>query len=108
MNVDNVLNEIQDLNLTYLLLAQRLLQEDYATAVFRLKIDEPMAEVLLSLSARQLSRLARTNQFLFRLGLDDAGQLQALTNHKREQGLEQTHAALLMTATGDAVAARQG
>ena len=62
MKIDSVLDEIQDINLTYLLLAQRLLKEDYATAMFRLKIDQAMAEVLISLSAKQLSQMARTNR----------------------------------------------
>ncbi|MBL7251696.1 flagellar transcriptional regulator FlhD [Alloalcanivorax sp. C16-2] len=98
MNIDGVLNEIQDLNLSYMLLAQRLLNEDYATALFRLKIDESLARVLVSLSAKQLARMARTNQLLFRMHLDDADQVTQLTRDKREQGLGQTHASLLMAA----------
>ena len=98
MKIDSVLDEIQDINLTYLLLAQRLLKEDYATAMFRLKIDQAMAEVLISLSAKQLSQMARTNQLLFRLHFDDADQVTKLTNNKREQGLGRTHAALLMAS----------
>ena len=98
MKIDSVLDEIQDINLTYLLLAQRLHKEDYATAMFRLKIDQAMAEVLISLSAKQLSQMARTNQLLFRLHFDDADQVTKLTNNKREQGLGQTHAALLMAS----------
>ena len=38
MGTDSVLDDIQDLNLSYLLLAQRLLREDRATAMFRLKL----------------------------------------------------------------------
>ena len=71
MNIDHVLNEIQDLNLSYMLLAQRLLNEDFTTGLFRLKIDEALGKVLVSLSAKQLARMARTNQLLFRLHLDD-------------------------------------
>jgi flagellar transcriptional activator FlhD len=98
MITDPLLSEIQDINLTYLLLAQRLLKEDYATALFRLKIDAAMGELLLSLSAKQLGRLARINQLLCRLSLDDAGQLRQLTHNQREQGMSQTHAALLMAS----------
>ncbi|MFP1682532.1 flagellar transcriptional regulator FlhD [Alloalcanivorax sp. C16-1] len=98
MNIDHVLNEIQDLNLSYMLLAQRLLNEDFTTGLFRLKIDEALGKVLVSLSAKQLARMARTNQLLFRLHLDDAGQVSELTREKREQGLGQTHASLLMAA----------
>jgi len=99
MKLESVMNEIQDMNLTYLLLAQRLLKEDYTTALFRLKIEESMAEVLVSLTARQLTQLARTNQLLFRLNFDDADQLAKLTSNKRAQGLGQIHTALLMSSS---------
>lgn len=98
MSTNTVLDEIQDLNLSYMLLAQRLLNDDFATALFRLKIDESLGRVLVSLSARQLARMARTNQLLFRLHLDDADQVSQLTREKREQSLGQTHASLLMAA----------
>lgn len=90
--------EIQDLNLTYLLVAQRLLKEDFTMALMRLKIDSDMGELLLSLSTRQLGQLARTNQFLFRLCLDDASQVAQLTANERDQGMGLLHASLLMAS----------
>lgn len=98
MKLDTNIDEIQDINLTYLLLAQRLLKEDYNTALFRLKIEKSMADVLVSLTARQLTKLARTNQLLFRLHIDDADQLSKLTGDSRVQGLSQMHTALLMSS----------
>ncbi|MHB0775801.1 flagellar transcriptional regulator FlhD [Halomonas sp. WWR20] len=98
MQIDSLLDDIRDINLSYLLLVQRLLSEDRATAMFRLKIGESMADLLSSLSVKQLSQLSRTNQLLCRLCFDDAAQLQQLVNNPREQGLGQTHAALLMAA----------
>ncbi|GGX80120.1 flagellar transcriptional regulator FlhD [Litchfieldella qijiaojingensis] len=98
MQIDSILDEIQDLNLSYLLLVQRLLNEDRSTAIFRLKISESMADLLASLSAKQLSKLARTNQLLCRLCYEDPDQLKKLTHNQREQGLSQTHAALLMAS----------
>lgn len=100
MNIEELLGEIEDINLTYLMLAQRLLREDYATARFRLKLDDSMAGVLTSLSVKQLSQLARTNQFLFRLCFDNGEQVAKVIGKKREQGLNQTHAALLMAGAG--------
>lgn len=100
MQMDSVLDDIQDLNLSYLLLVQRLLSEDRATAMFRLKMDDAMADLILSLSGKQLGRLARTNQLLCRLNFDDATQLEQLTSNPRDQGLGSSHAALLMSAIG--------
>ncbi|MNZ22118.1 Flagellar transcriptional regulator FlhD [compost metagenome] len=96
MGVDSLLDDIQDLNLSYLLLVQRLLREDRPTAMFRLKLDEPMADLLATLSGKQLVQLARTNQLICRLGFDDAEQLTKVLNNQREQGLARIHAALLM------------
>nr|WP_163503366.1 flagellar transcriptional regulator FlhD [Halomonas socia] len=98
MTTDSILDEIQDLNLSYLLLVQRLLSEDRASAMFRLKLTEEMAELLAALSAKQLGKLSRTNQLLCRLCYEDADQLRKLTHNQREQGLSQTHASLLMAA----------
>lgn len=98
MNETSLINEIEDLNLTYLLLAQRMLQTDRPSAMFRLKIDSDMAELLLSLSARQLAKLARSNQLLCRFGYNDAAQLRAVTHHQREQDLSGFHASLLLAS----------
>ncbi len=57
MSQTNFLDEIQEINLAYLLLAQRLLDEDREAAMFRLKIDSDVAELIVSLNARQLTKL---------------------------------------------------
>lgn len=97
MGNEHLLDEIQDLNLSYLLLAQRLLAEDRAMAMFRLKVDEELADLLASLSARQLGQLSRTNQLLCQLSVGDPGQLQALVQQRREHGLAHTHTSMLLS-----------
>ena len=96
--LDSAVSEIQDINLSYLLLAQRLLKDDFATALFRLKLDETLANKLASLTAKQLTQLARSNQFLFRLNLENPIQLEQLTNNKRAENLSHIHTALLMSS----------
>lgn len=102
MSVDSLIDDIQELNLSYLLLAQKLLREDSVTAMFRLKLNPETAELIASLSARQIMQLSRTQQLLCRLVLDDAAQLACLAQARREQGLEQIHAALLMAGVAPA------
>lgn len=96
MNQTNYLDEIQELNLAYLLLAQRLLDEDRETAMFRLKIDNDVADLIVSLNARQLTKLARTNQLLCRFSQASAERLCQLTANPRDQGLSGLHASLLL------------
>lgn len=98
MSVDSLLDDIQELNLSYLLLAQKLLREDPVTALFRLKLSPETGELIRGLSAKQLMQLSRTRQMLCRMVLDDAEQLARLTQAPREQGLGQIHAALLMAS----------
>ncbi|GEK74055.1 MULTISPECIES: flagellar transcriptional regulator FlhD [Halomonas] len=90
--------EIRELNLGYLLLAQRLLHHDRAEAMFRLKIDDEMADLLTSLSAQQLSRLASTNQLLCHFGGESAEQLRQVVDNPRDQGLSHIHSSLLMAS----------
>ncbi len=100
MKNTNHLDEIQELNLAYLLLAQRLLNDDRAAAMFRLKINEETADLLSSLGAAQLTRLARTNQLLCHFGFEGAEQLRQVVDNPRDNGLSQFHASLLMAGRG--------
>ncbi|WP_010628893.1 flagellar transcriptional regulator FlhD [Halomonas sp. KM-1] len=100
MKNTNHLDEIQELNLAYLLLAQRLLNDDRAAAMFRLKIDGETADLLSSLGVIQLTRLARTNQLLCHFGFEGAEQLRQVIDNPRDNGLSQFHASLLMAGRG--------
>ncbi len=50
--------EIRELNLAYLMLAQQMLRSDRATALFRLGIGDELADVIESMSAAKLVRMA--------------------------------------------------
>lgn len=89
-------DELHQLNLAYLLLAQRLLSEDRASAMFRLKIDIETADLLEQLSVHQLIQLASSNQLLCHFGHESAEQLRQLTQNPRDHGLTPFHASLLM------------
>lgn len=102
MTANSLCEEIQELNLAYLLLAQRLLGVDRDEAMFRLKISDETADLIDGLNARQLTRLSRTNQLLCHFGLDSSEQLRQITENPREQGLASLHASLLMAASGNA------
>lgn len=50
MHTSELLKHIYDINLSYLLLAQRLIVQDKASAMFRLGINEDMASTLSALT----------------------------------------------------------
>jgi flagellar transcriptional activator FlhD len=96
MEDTELLDEIRDANLTYLMLAQRLLKVDRASAQFRLKLDDEMAAAIGSLSSKQMGQLARSNQLLFRPTFRDADQLQSVLQTRLDDSMLQTHAAIVM------------
>ena len=63
MSTSELLKHIYDIKLSYLLLAQRLIHEDKASAMFRLGINNEMADSLALLTLPQMVKLAETNQW---------------------------------------------
>jgi len=90
-------NEIGDLNLAYLLLAQRLVREDLATAMFRLGLSRELADLLGNLSLSQIVKLAASSLLLCRFRFDDHPVLSALTTDGKNLALQQAHAAILLS-----------
>ena len=88
--------EIEELNFHYLLLAQRLINEDKAGAMLRLGIAPDMADLLASVSAHQITQLSRTNQLLCQFTAFSGERLQKVINNRNDKGFSTLHAALLM------------
>ena len=58
MRIAELYNEIKELNLAYLMLAQQMLHEDRDVAMFRLGISEDIAALLNSLTPGQVRKMA--------------------------------------------------
>jgi len=100
MTREQMLAEIREANLTYLMLAQSLVRQDKAEAVFRLGLNEESADLLAALSSAQILKLASGNTLLCRFRVDDEMVWNLLTNHSANKvGNEATnrlHANILM------------
>lgn len=97
MNIDKQLQSIHNINLSYLLLAQRLIMEDEVAASFRLGLNESTIATLKELSLSQLIKLSTTNQLICRLRFDEEGVIDRLTKESRIDGLQQIHAGILLS-----------
>ncbi|HEX8542335.1 MAG TPA: flagellar transcriptional regulator FlhD [Pseudomonas sp.] len=97
-NANTTLEDIQDLNLSYLLLAQNLLRKDREVAIFRLKLSENMADLLATLSSKQMTQLARVNQLICRPVFEETDHLSKVLGNSRELGMVEIHSALLMAS----------
>lgn len=96
MNTIDLMAEIRDANLSYLMLAQQMIRSDKAAAVFRLGISSEIADLLEGLSNAQILKLAGTNMMLARFRFDDGAILGMLTDHNKDRELAHSHAAILM------------
>jgi flagellar transcriptional activator FlhD len=74
------LAEIREVNLTYLMLAQKLIRKDKVEAMFRLGMSEEAADMLNTLSSAQVLKLAAGNMLLCRFRVDDELVWSLLTN----------------------------
>jgi len=90
-------NEIGELNLTYLLLAQRLVKEDAPKAMFRLGMSKELADLLGNLSMAQIVKLASSSLLLCRFRFDDHPILSTLAQDGKNLSLQQAHTAILLS-----------
>lgn len=99
-NNEQLLAEIREANLTYLMLAQNLIRKDRAEALFRLGLTEDAADLLGALSPAQLLKIASSNMLLCRFRVDDDLVWNLLTNHNVKKvdnaTTTQLHANILM------------
>jgi flagellar transcriptional activator FlhD len=96
LKTEQLLDEIRDANLSYLVLAQHLIRQDKAEALYRLGISEEVAEVLEGLSTAQILKIAASNLLMCRFRFDDAMVWGLLRSHANERGIAGAHAAILM------------
>ena len=64
MNADQILAEIREANLSYLMLAQSLIRTDREQALFRLGVSEETATLIGTLSSAQMMKIAGGNTLL--------------------------------------------
>jgi flagellar transcriptional activator FlhD len=98
--------EIQELNLAYLVLAQKMLREDRATAMFRLGVGDEIADLLEGLSSAKLVRMATGQMLLPVFRFDDTLLTGLLAGEGRDPASSSLHAAIL--ASGKTLAEPDG
>ncbi|KGM41962.1 flagellar transcriptional regulator FlhD [Aquabacterium sp. NJ1] len=98
MTADQILTEIREANLSYLMLAQSLIRTDREQALFRLGISEDTAAMLAVLTPAQIMKLASGNNLLCRMRMDDDLVWGLLTNHGKasNDSVTRLHANILM------------
>jgi len=99
MNADQILSEIREANLSYLMLAQSLIRADKEQALFRLGISEESSALIALLTPAQMMKIASGNTLLCKMRVDDDLVWSLLTNHGKSaanDGVSRLHANILM------------
>ena len=99
MNTEQILAEIREANLSYLMLAQSLVRADKEQALFRLGVSEETATLIGALTPAQMMKVATGNTLLCRFRMDDDMVWNLLTSHGKgaaNDGMSRLHASILM------------
>ena len=99
MNTEQILAEIREANLSYLMLAQSLVRSDREQALFRLGVSEETATLINTLTPAQMMKVANGNTLLCRFRMDDDLVWNLLTSHGKgaaNDGMSRLHASILM------------
>ena len=78
---EQLLAEIREANLTYLMLAQNLIRADRPEALYRLGLSQEAADLIVNLSPAQVLWVAQGNMLLCRMRVDVVMVWNLLTNH---------------------------
>jgi flagellar transcriptional activator FlhD len=98
VKTEQLLEEIREANMSYLILAQHLIRKDKAEALYRLGVSEEVADIIERLSTAQILKIAASNMLMCRFRFDDEVVWNLLTSHGRDRGVAGAHAAILMAA----------
>ena len=96
MQSSELLDSIREINLSYLILAQRMLLEDKSVAAFRLGVSSEIATILASLTLAQIMKLAGSNQLLCAFRFNDHVSLSALAQPATHVDVAASHLAILL------------
>ena len=99
MTSEQILAEIREANLSYLMLAQSLIRTDRDQALFRLGVNEDTAALIGTLTPAQMMKIAGGNTLLCRFRMDDDMVWNLLTSHGKgaaNDGMSRLHASILM------------
>ena len=94
----DISKEIGDINLAYMLLAQKLVKQDRAAAMLKLGVSRELADLLAGMSLPQMLKLAASNFLLCSFRLDDHPSMAAVVGDGKDTSLQQAHMSILMSA----------
>ena len=87
---------IREINLSYIMLVQRLLQKDRSAGMLRLGLSKEVADILAALTLAQVVKFAASNHLLCSFRFNDHTMLSALTDSTHRTDIAEERAAVSM------------
>lgn len=87
--------DIQELNIAFLMLAQQMLRDDRETAMFRLGIEADVADLIEGLSGPRLVKMANCQMLLPAFRFDDVALTKLLLGEGRDAVSTKLHATIV-------------
>jgi flagellar transcriptional activator FlhD len=96
MQPEQLLEEIREANLAYLMLAQHMIRVDRPQALYRLGLSEEVANLVGGLTPGQVMKIAGGNMLMCRFRFDDEIVWNLLTTNGKVGNANGLHADILM------------
>jgi len=96
MNANQLHEEIKELNLSYLLLAQQMIKSDKASALFRLGVCSDTADLIAGLTPAQILKMSSGNVLLCAFRLDEEVLLNMITGYSKDRMMSQAHTSIML------------
>lgn len=96
MNANQMQEEIKEANLSYLMLAQQMINQDRISAVFRLGVSQETADLIASLTPAQILKMAASNLLLCRFRFDERLMLNMVNDYTKDRMMSREHAAIML------------
>jgi flagellar transcriptional activator FlhD len=93
MNAKQIHEEIKEINLSFMLLAQQMIKGDKNLAMESFGVNEEMADLVAGLSPAQLLKMSASNMLLCCFRFEESLLLNMVTDHKKNGLLAQMSAA---------------
>jgi flagellar transcriptional activator FlhD len=105
MNAKQIHEEIKETNLSFLLLTQKMIRNDKATAISSLGVSEEMAGLVAGLSPAQLLKMSATNMMMCSFHFDESLLLDMVSGYSKDRLVSNTPATIRKVSRVEALAA---
>ena len=98
MNTAQMKDEIRDMNMTYLMIAQQMIRQDRTSAIYRLGLGQDMVDLIGGLLPAQILQIASSDVLLCSMRFNETTVLNMVSDYSNKRLLAKMHDAIMMTS----------